>query len=115
MRKKINFRHFDKVLFLTPILIFLIGILSIYSASFKSQQSFDHSLAMKQILWMGVGILIVFLMIRTDYFQLADWVWPLYFSAVFLLLLVLFAPARLGAHRWIDIGGFNLQPSEIAK
>ncbi len=115
MRKKINFRHFDKVLFITPILIFGIGILSIYSASFKAQQTLHQTLAIKQMMWMGIGVLLVFLIIRTDYFRLLDLAWPLYTFSLVLLVAVLFMPARLGAHRWIGIGGFNVQPSEIAK
>lgn len=115
MRKRLSFRHFDKTLFLMPILIFLIGILSIYSASFKSSQSFDQTLAVRQILWMGVGILIVFLIIRVDYFRLQDFAWPIYIVTVLMLIAVLFMPARLGAHRWIPLGGFNIQPSELAK
>src|SRR3990167_8099205 len=115
MRKKISFRHFDKLLFFTPIGIFLIGIISIYSASFKTHQSLDETLAMKQILWMAVAVLVVFLSMRTDYFKLQDLAWPLYFISLILLVVVLFAPARLGAHRWIGFGGFNIQPSELAK
>ena len=115
MKKKLSFRYFDKPLFVTPILIFLIGIFSIYSASFKSHQSFDESLAMKQILWMGLGSLLVFLIVRVDYFKLQDVAWPLYFLSLFLLVAVLFTPARLGAHRWFRVGGFNFQPSELAK
>ncbi len=116
MRKKINFKHFDKTLFITPILIFIIGILSIYSASFKAQQMFQQTLAIKQMMWMGIGVLLVFLIIRMDYFRLMDLAWPFYLFSIFLLVLVLFMPARLGAHRWIGIGGgFNVQPSEIAK
>ncbi len=113
--RKINFRYFDKALFFTPIVIFLIGILTIYSASFKAHQSFDDILAVKQICWMGMGILLVFLVIRTDYFKLMDLAWPLYIASVVLLVAVFFSPARLGAHRWIGIAGFNIQPSEIAK
>ena len=73
MRKKINFKYFDKILFFTPLLIFIIGLLSIYSASFKAHETILQTLALKQTLWMGVGILLVFLIIRTDYFRLADW------------------------------------------
>lgn len=113
--RKINFRYFDKALFFTPIVIFLIGILTIYSASFKAHQSLDDILAVKQLCWMGMGILLVFLVIRTDYFKLMDLAWPLYLLSLLLLVAVLFAPSRLGAHRWIGIAGFNLQPSEIAK
>lgn len=115
MKKRINFRDFDKTLFIMPILIFFIGIASIYSASFREGQAFNQSLAVKQLLWMGIGALAVFLIVRIDYFRLHEFAWPLYGLSIFLLLLVLFMPARLGAHRWIPLGGFNLQPSEIAK
>ncbi len=115
MRKKISFRHFDKILFLTPVLIFLIGILSIYSAAFKAAQPIDETLAMRQLLWMAVAILLVFLIVRVDYFRLQDFVWPIYITSIICLMLVLLMPARLGAHRWIGIGGFNFQPSEFAK
>ncbi len=115
MRKKVSYRHFDKALFLTPILIFLIGIFNLYSASFKSAQPFDESFAVRQILWMGIGVLTVFLIIRVNYFRLQDFAWPLYLVAMTLLAAVLFTPSRLGAHRWISIGGFNIQPSELAK
>ncbi len=98
-----------------PIAIFLIGIMSIYSASFKSQQSWDQTLVVKQILWMAAAALAVFLIVRIDYFKLRDFAWPSYFLSLLFLIAVLFAPARLGAHRWVQIGGFNFQPSEFAK
>lgn len=116
MRKKLSFRHFDKTLFLAPLFIFLIGILSIYSAQTKGMGlAFDQTLAMRQIFWMGIGALVVFLIVRVDYFRFQDFVWPIYFASIFFLVLVLFMPARLGAHRWIPLGGFNFQPSELAK
>lgn len=114
MKRKISFRYFDRFLFLTPVAIFVMGALSIYSASFKSG-TLDQMLVARQMLWMGVGGLLVFLIVRVDYFRLQDFAWPLYIVSVFLLILVLFTPARLGAHRWIPLGGFNLQPSELAK
>ncbi len=113
--RKVQFSRFDKLLFFTPITIFLIGILSVYSASYKVNQSFNDQLATRQLLWMGVGILVVFLVVRRSYFRLVDLAWPFYFVSLFLLVAVLFTPARLGARRWIDLGGFNFQPSELAK
>lgn len=116
MRNRVAFQRFDKALFFTPILIFLIGLTSIYSASIKGPGAALHqTLAAKQVLWMGIGVLLVILMARTDYFKLQDWAWPLYFMSLVLLVLVLFTPARLGAHRWFRIMGFNFQPSELAK
>ncbi len=115
MRRKIGFGQFDKILFFAPLGIFLIGFLSIYSASFQSQQSLGETLAIRQVLWMAVGVLIVFLVVRIDYFRFQDLAWPCYWGSFLFLLLVLFMPARLGAHRWVGLGGFNFQPSEITK
>ncbi|MBI4352407.1 MAG: rod shape-determining protein RodA [Candidatus Omnitrophica bacterium] len=107
-------QRFDRFLLAAPVLIFLIGIFTLYSASFKSGES-EMALVMKQVLWMGVGVLLVFLVIRVPYLRFRDMVWPFYGLSLLLLVLVLFAPARMGAHRWIQAGGFNFQPSEIAK
>lgn len=115
MRKRIPLRYFDKTLFLTPVLIFVIGVLSIYSASVKTGGMIDQSFVVRQLLWMGIAMLGVFLLIRVDYFKFQDIAWPCYFVSLFFLVLVLFMPVRLGAHRWISIAGFNFQPSELAK
>ncbi len=115
MNRKNPFSYFDKLLFFTPIAIFLIGILSIYSASFKAQQPLDDTLAARQFLWMGIGIFIIFLVARWDYFKWVDFAWPAYFLSLIFLIAVLFMPPRFGARRWIDLGGFNFQPSEFAK
>ena len=115
MKKKSILSRLDMPLFSIPIAIFVIGILSIYSASYKINQSFNDTLALKQLLWMGLAILMVLLMIRWNYFKLVDLAWPMYVMSLFFLVVVLFMPARLGARRWIDLGGFNFQPSEFAK
>lgn len=115
MRGRTPFSRFDKLLFFTPIAIFAIGILSVYSASYKVHQSLNDQLALRQLLWMGIAVLVVFLAVRWSYFRLVDFAWPLYFTSLFFLVLVLFMPARMGARRWLDLGGFNFQPSELAK
>lgn len=115
MKRRLRFGRIDKVLFFAPITIFAVGILSVYSASYKAQQSLNDLLAIRQLLWMGIGILAVFLITRWSYFKLLDIAWPFYFVSLFFLVLVLFMPSRMGAHRWIDLGGFNFQPSELAK
>lgn len=115
MSGKIFPRHLDRFLFCAPILIFLIGLLSVYSASFKSGQTLDQTLAVRQVLWMVLGLLLILLVIRKDYFRWQDWVWPLYGVSVLLLFWVLFSPPRHGARRWLEIAGISFQPSELAK
>lgn len=120
MRKKIRYRDLDKTLLIMPVVIFLIGLLSIYSASFKganvSAGFMTNPLAVRQMLWMGAALLLILLMSRINYFQFQDYVWPFYFFCVLALVAVFLFPSRMGAHRWIGFGGsFGFQPSELSK
>jgi rod shape determining protein RodA len=63
---------------------------------------------------LGIGALVVCLSI--DYRTLADKSHFIYIGVIALLVYVLFFGAvRGGSRRWIDLGPFNLQPSELAK
>src|SRR5439155_22986253 len=51
-----------------------------------------------------------------DYHILARWSYVAYWGTILLLILVfIIGPVRFGARRWIDLGPFQLQPSEFAK
>ena len=103
-----------------PVLILTIsslGILSIYSAS----QDVSHSLGwaplyLKQIAWVVIGGLAFLVMSAYDYHRLSRYAYVLY--ALSLLLLVgVFLEGRStrGAQRWLAIGSFSFQPSEVVK
>ena len=116
MKRKDVIRNLDKPLFLSSLALAGAGFLAIYSATrgTGSEWSFA-SYAVRQLLWIGLGILSTILVLRIDYFKFQDWAWPIYFVSLFFLTAVLVTPARLGAHRWIPLGPFNFQPSELAK
>lgn len=105
----------DLVLLLTPIAIFFAGLFFIYSASWREGQPLDQSLVLRQSLWMLLALCLTLVSLRFHYRFLLDSAWPFYGVVLVLLIFVLFMPTRLGAHRWIDLGFFNLQPSELAK
>lgn len=105
----------DYTLLLLPILIFAAGLFFIYSASWREGRPLDQSLVIRQTVWMGIALAVTYISLRFHYRILADIAWPLYIVSVLLLVFVLFMPPRLGAHRWIDLGLFNFQPSELAK
>jgi cell division protein FtsW len=78
----------------------------------------DTRFLAKQVFWLAFGLGALILAYRTDYRVLKDW--GLYLLAISLLLLVLvFVPGIQkvinGHHRWIGIGPFRFQPSELAK
>ncbi len=64
----------------------------------------------------GVGIVLAMAIARWRYDQLLRWQWIIYGVTNVLLLAVMFVGREeLGAQRWINVFGFNLQPSEFAK
>jgi len=105
----------DPVLLILPIFIFFAGLFFIYSASWREGQPMDESLVIRQSFWMLLSFTVMLFSLRFHYRVFLSAVWPLYLVTLFLLVVVLFMPARLGAHRWIQLGFFNLQPSELAK
>ncbi len=78
----------------------------------------DHSFLIKQLIWSALGLLLCLVAALSDYRLLKTWFWlPVVISVV--LLSVVLHPeigARInGARRWIQLGGFSFQPSELGK
>ncbi len=94
----------------------LIGLSAafVYSAQFKSDEVFGSNW-MKQLLFAGVGLCAYTVVVWFDYQHLARISWWIYGGALALLMLVFLFPALNGAHRWIPLPGFTLQPSELGK
>lgn len=64
----------------------------------------------------GVGLVGALWLARFRYEKLLEWHWVIYGITNVLLLAVMFlGREELGAQRWINVFGFNLQPSEFAK
>lgn len=64
----------------------------------------------------AVGLVLAIIISRCRYEILIEWKWPIYIIINLSLIAVRFiGTTGLGAQRWINIGGFYLQPSEFAK
>ena len=109
-------RSFDWGLYLSYLGVSLFGALMIWSASLNNE--FDDPLHYfsRQLLWIIAGQVVVFVAVYFDYQLFGALRWPLYFVTLGLLILVLVVGVeRGGAVRWLNVGGFVLQPSEFAK
>ena len=97
-------------------ILVLIGLSAafIYSAQFKSEVDVGSNY-LKQIVFAGLGLCAYGVLVWFDYKQLAALSWWIYGGAVVLLLLVFLFPEVNGAHRWIPLPKFTLQPSELGK
>ncbi|MDL2316409.1 rod shape-determining protein RodA [Desulfovibrio sp. OttesenSCG-928-A18] len=98
--------------------LFFVGVANLYSASGVRIE--DGILVapyfQKQLVWGAVGLGCMAGVTLFDYRHLRALSIPFFVFAVFLLLLVpLMGKTVYGATRWLDLGFFNLQPSEVAK
>jgi rod shape determining protein RodA len=113
---KFRAKEFDLTLFILALVLSLIGILLIYSAKYYSDNLVERGIYLKQIMWLFLGMaacgLVFFIPLR--FYEVFSYL--LYFISLLALLLILMVGAtRMGAARWISVGGFNIQPSEFAK
>jgi len=109
--------HFDWSIICVLIGIICIGLLSIYSALYNQiQNDPTHNLFFKQLLWLSVGLTVMFCSLLIDYQQLKRVSLWIYIIALLMLVAVLFVGKDVnGSKRWLEMGGFRFQPSEFMK
>jgi rod shape determining protein RodA len=94
--------------------IALIGLSAVYSATYTAKG--PSPLYYKQLLWVSIGVIIMFLALIPDYHTVGRYAYVLYAASLLLLLLVMvMGRTGMGAQRWLAIGPFAFQPSELAK
>jgi cell division protein FtsW len=72
----------------------------------------------KQSIAMGLGLIAAGFLVFFDYHNWRDWralSWVAYGAIVILLIAVLFTDGSHGSKRWVELGRFQFQPSEVAK
>ncbi|OGW74598.1 MAG: rod shape-determining protein RodA [Omnitrophica bacterium RBG_13_46_9] len=108
-----NSKNFDKIIFFSTLAILFVGVLVLHSAS---SRYYHQNIVFRQIIWISVGIMFLFAVLRISYQKILHVSYLLYGLNMFFLVLVLvIGQARGGSHRWINLGAFNFQPSELAK
>ena len=98
------------------IVISVIGILTIYSATRPLVEEEHVSFYLKQATWLVLGVLALFLVVSFDYIWLSRFSLFLYVIGIVLLIAVFFmGRTGMGAQRWLSLGLFSFQPSEFFK
>jgi rod shape determining protein RodA len=102
----------DWLLFLGAVGLMTLGCVMIRSITFAKTPTYWTQNAGTGL----VGIIAILCLSRWRYDLLIRWRWLVYGITNFgLLCVMLFGKTELGATRWINILGFNVQPSEFAK
>lgn len=106
-------RDLDWTLIVIVLSICGLGALQIFSATNATKW---HDAWWKQIVWVGSGLLMMWVMSQFDFHALLGRAYTFYGVAIGLLLLTAFMGNRVfGSTRWIRVGGFTFQTSEFVK
>ena len=111
----------DKWMFFTTLLLVVVGLAMVFSASAVVAQERYHSpytFVGKQAVWALAGVVFMLVLLHIDYtlYKSPRFIYPALCVTTFLLVLVFFMPGSHNTHRWIRFGDFfTFQPSEIAK
>ena len=107
--------NFDWTLLITALFICTMGVLNLYSSTYPHTGS-GTPLFVKQIYWLLAGTGLAIFILLFDYRTIIRYAYPFYIFCLFLLLLVMiFGRTTSGSQRWLQLGLFSFQPSELAK
>ena len=93
----------------------------LFSASYAYSYAYfgnSYKFISRQAIFAVIGVALMLLISKVDYHILKKFSWVIYLASVAMLVIVLILPPmsqELNVKRWISIGSFSFQPSEIAK
>ena len=113
-----------RLLAMVTAILVVFGVAATYGAASLvtlEGQNVGLGFALRQLSGALAGAVLLLLASRLDYYRWRQLAWPLLAATLVLLLIPLLpiarglAPLVNGARRWVDIGPFNFQPSELAR
>lgn len=108
-------RNIDLPFAITLAIMLAVNLIVLTSASGNIVSGHPFYYVKKQAFWIVAGFIAMAVVAMFDYKYFPKIFKALYGIITVLLIGVLFMPAQKGAHRWYDLGFFDLQPSELAK
>ena len=113
MGKFISLKDFDWLLLVLLLCISMLGVVEIYSTTAHTKFAGAH---VRQIYWILLGVVLMFLVCRYDYHNLLNHIPLIYILMLAALAALLFLGSDIsGVRRWIRVGGFSFQVSEAVK
>jgi len=103
--------HIDALLLFGLLIILGVGLMILYSAGDQ-----DTGLLIRQLIRMGTAFLILIILANIHPDRMRDFAYWIYGAGLILLIAVLIVGHEgKGAQRWLDLGFFRFQPSELMK
>ncbi len=114
------FKHLDKPLLIISILLFIFGLIMVFSASnvvaYMSHEVSAYYYFIRQGVFLLAGFFMFLVMINfsTKSYGFASWFLLIIFSISLVVLLAIIKPKNQ-AQSWFEIGPISIQPSEFIK
>src|SRR5436190_12852648 len=108
-------KDFDWSLLAATLLLSVISLTEIHSATMAMTQSAE-SYFLRQMAWVGVGVVALFIVSAIDYHLIAEhipWIYTLGLGALFYTLAL--GHRVSGSKSWVTLGRVAFQPSELIK
>jgi len=103
--------HLDALLLMGLMALLTVGLMILYSAGEQSS-----ALMMRQLIRIGAAFFVMVVLANIHPDRMRDWAYLLYGAGLILLMgVLLFGHEGKGAQRWLDLGFFRFQPSELMK
>jgi len=114
--KKISFLKLDLTLVMTLVFLICFGLAAIYSVALGQGRG-EFLNFQKQLIWLGVGLMVMIALSNFDYHRLNRFGWVFYAVGIILLVLVLTPLGSVvkGSRGWFNFGFFSFQPVELMK
>ncbi len=108
--------NFDWSILLMALVLSLIGVMTIYSATRPILDAAQKTYYMRQLYWIALSLITFFVLVSIDYRWYVKFAYFIFFFGIILLVLVLVIGRKgMGAQRWINLGFLSFQPSEFFK
>lgn len=117
-RIKLSVAQVDTPLLVVTLILVVFGLIMMFSAGFASALYMfgdSYRYISRQLIFAVIGIVAMFIVSFINIKFLHKWAWVIYGISEGLLAVTLFMPPINDARRWIVIGSFTLQPSELSK
>jgi rod shape determining protein RodA len=114
MRIRNLWHDFDWSMFAAVIVLSVISLVEIYSATKNS--SAEHSAVFRQLVWVIIGVVFLFVVSAIDYHTISEHIPWIYLGSIAVLLYTLaLGKTVAGSKSWIVVGSMRFQPSELVK
>jgi len=104
--------YINYILLILSILIFTIGLCLLYSAGGGSMDPWGSKQLIRFIIAIGIYMFVSLVSIK---FWIGSSYYIYIFSLFLLILVNFYGNTGMGSQRWLNLGFFNLQPSELIK